>query len=269
MSVDLSRIRTVEEAAELVRGRECVCQGMGYVRMPVEPGHPLFGKAVPCPCKQDAVKRVRAEAMQRRSGLSKNALERFTFDSFRPGFAVVPEGADGSVVWSETDRAKAACQAWAERPVGWLVLSGVRGCGKTHLAVAVAGRQLAASRPVYYGTATQMLNVLRGSYEQNAHESYIRDLQRVDVLIVDELGGERRTDWSEEQLFDVLDHRYIERNPVMLCTNAAPGDGSIQARLASRMREGVDRSDGFVTEVVLPAGDCRPKVGWAPPAREM
>lgn len=262
MPVDWSKIQTTDQAAALIAGHPCVCGGMGYIKLPVELGHPLFGKAVPCPCKQEAIRRVRAIAMERQSGLSKAQIGRFTFASFRPGFVMVPEGSNEAEVRTAADVAKATCETWASHPQGWLVLSGVRGCGKTHLAVAVASAQLRASRPVYYNTVVGMLNQIRTTYEIGNHDEYVRGLREVDVLVIDDLGGERRNDWTDEQLFDVLDNRYVERRPVMITTNAAPGDMALSDRLASRLREGADVTGGFVQEVVLPAGDCRPKVAW-------
>jgi len=265
---DLSGVKIVDEAAALIASSECVCEGMGYVRFRVPLGHPLFGKAIPCPCKQDAIKRVRGLALQRRSGLSQNARGRYTFASFRPAFSVVPDGMDAAEVHQAMAAAKQACENWAATPSGWLVLSGGWGSGKTHLAIAVAGRQLDAARPVYYGTAREMLDLLGGGYRDGNYETYVRDLRQVAVLVVDEMGGERGTEWTEEQLFGVLNWRHQERKATMLCTNATTGDSTISGRLVSRMREGVARADGFVKEIVLPAGDCRPKVGWRPRPQE-
>jgi len=235
---------------------------MGYVRIPVQQGHPLFGKAVQCPCRQQAVKRDRAREMMRRSGLSQEMRERFTFAGFSPDKAEIPAGADADIVHGTMYDAQEVCQEYAKRPDGWLVLSGLKGCGKTHLAIAIAARQFAAARSVYYNTAIATLAMLRSGYENNEYEGYVKFLRTVDVLVLDDLGAERRNDWTDEQLLDVLNHRHLQRLPVVITTNTTGDDDRIAPRLRSRMREGIAVEDGFVKELVLPAGDYRPNVGY-------
>lgn len=256
-------VRSVNEAAIMISDGPCVCGGMGFVRITGVPvGHPLMGKAIPCPCKQNEMKRARAIKLQERSRLTNRMRERFSFQNFEPGFAVAPDGADAEAVRSTMALALETCKAWARHPRGWLVLSGTRGCGKTHLAIAVASEQLNAARPVYYNTAVGMLDYLRSSYEQNVHTQYVESMKDIDVLVIDDLGAERRTGWTDEQLTDILDSRHLDRKPLLVTTNATGDDGTLPERLASRMREGAAVEGGFVQELVLPAGDARPKVPW-------
>ena len=255
-------IGRVDDAARIISTDPCVCQGLGFVRVNVDIGHPLFGKAVACSCKQDAIKRVQAEAMMRKSGLTRNMTAQFTFAAFSPGRAMVPDAANADVVRQMMATALNTCRDYADKPIGWLVMSGLKGSGKTHLAIAIASAQLRAARGVYYNTAIATLNMLRGGYENNAHDDYVRFLRGVEVLVIDDLGAERRNDWTDEQLLDILDHRHIERLPVVITTNTTGEDDRIAPRLRSRMREGTAREDGFVKELVLPAGDYRPNVGF-------
>ena len=255
-------VSRIEEAAHVISGDPCVCEGMGCVRADVQVGHPLFGKAIQCPCKTDAVKRVKAVAMMQKSGLTKNMIGQFTFAGFNPWKAEPLDETDPEAAHKAMAKALDICRDWAAHPDGWLILSGVKGCGKTHLAIAIAGQQLRAARGVYYNTAISTLNLLRSSYEHNRHDEYIKFLREVDVLVVDDLGAERRNDWTDEQLLDILDHRHIERKPVIITTNVFGENDQIAPRLRSRMREGTAREDGFVRELALPAGDYRPNVGY-------
>ena len=60
--------------------------------------------------------------------------------------------------------------------------------------------------------------------------------QRVGLLVLDDLGAERTTEWTEEQLFQVIDARYRGKLPLVVTSNAA--DGQIDPRVLSRLRPG-------------------------------
>lgn len=269
MTSSFADCRTVEEAALLVDKCTCAISGgngrvihPGYLRADMPVGHPLFGKVIPCRCKTDATARARADELRRRSNVSLEALEAFRLGDFKPDVCIVPERQDDTAVCAAMREALNICKQFAKRPHGWLVMAGRRGCGKTHLAIGIAGHLISASRSVYYGTAISMLNMLRGTYDTGNHDEYVADLKACDVLILDDLGSERRTDWGDETLFDVLNDRHMKRAPVVVTTNAMPGEDAIEERLRSRMREGTDTPDGFVREIILPAGDYRPNVRY-------
>jgi DNA replication protein DnaC len=74
------------------------------------------------------------------------------------------------------------------------------------------------------------------------------------VLILDDLGAETGSAWSDGVLFEILDYRYRNRLPTMIATNVAPDD--FDPRIASRMQ---DRSFCTVIENAAPDFRRRPK----------
>ncbi|HOG46361.1 MAG TPA: hypothetical protein PLB78_06920, partial [Anaerolineae bacterium] len=120
-------------AAPAVCGR---CGGTGYYRRDVPVGHPDFGRAMPCDCQAAAQQQARLDGLRRASNLG--MLSRQTFDTFVPdGFGLAPH------VQANLRRAFEMCRAYAEQPQGWLLLRGRYGCGKTHLAAAIANYRIA------------------------------------------------------------------------------------------------------------------------------
>ena len=110
---------------------------------------------------------------------------------------------------------QAICERYAARPKGWLVLSGSYGCGKTHLAYAVAGVLLNARRPVYIPSVPQLLQTLREGYDKASREEVgdgaralrgqtceerLALIQTAGLLILDDLGAEYRTPWVADTL---------------------------------------------------------------------
>ena len=232
----------------------CSCRGIGFVRINAPLGHVLFGKAVPCVCKRDGRMRERAQAMRRESGISDIEMATWTFESFRPGLCQPNNTIDAMKT------IKSQCERYAKQPEGWLVLSGPIGCGKTHLAYAIAAESLRADRPVYAHSVPGMLGILRSGYESGGHDVMIARLQDVDLLVLDDLGAQRGTDWERETLYILVNHRYSKRLPMVVTMNHPRSD--LDERIASRLAEGSESVRGWTTWLKIPCGDYRPRKGW-------
>ncbi|MXW34340.1 MAG: hypothetical protein F4Z60_01555, partial [Chloroflexi bacterium] len=141
------------------------CGGARFVRVTTDIDHPDFGRAVPCACaraEDDAERRAR---LLRYSRLG--ALERFTFETLVPhGRSSDARARERYVVAVE------AARRFAEAPEGWLVLGGVPGCGKTHLAAAIVNRAIERGSPALFFTVADLLDRLRASYDDEAELAY-------------------------------------------------------------------------------------------------
>lgn len=105
-----------------------------------------------------------------------------------------------------------------------LIWSDKSGNGKTHLAVSllkvIAWRGLSAK----YITASMLMIVLRGSFnDQNSTESdIINNLVRVGVLVIDDIGVEKNTDYCMQCWYTVINDRYNECRPTIFTSNYSP-----------------------------------------------
>lgn len=103
-----------------------------------------------------------------------------------------------------------------------LVLVGNNGVGKTHLACSIANKLIENGTPVIYGTLINLLAELRNSYatDNNISEMEIIKLyENVDLLIIDDLGKEKPSEWGLEKLFTIVNSRYENNLPVIITTN--------------------------------------------------
>ena len=118
------------------------------------------------------------------------------------------------------------CVEFAEQPHGWLVLTGSHGCGKTHLAAAIASDFVErTARDVMFVTAPDLLDHLRASYSPQAATSYDRrfdEVKRAPLLVLDDLGTESATPWAREKLFQLLSYRYNALLPTVITSSAEP-----------------------------------------------
>ena len=103
-----------------------------------------------------------------------------------------------------------------------LLFIGPSGIGKTHIAVSVLREVvLKGIRGVYYDTRS-LLSTIRSTYNPVTRASEAEVLDEVmgaELLILDDLGAERLTDWVEETMHLVVNTRYNERRPTLFTTN--------------------------------------------------
>jgi DNA replication protein DnaC len=249
----------------------CCCGGAGYVTLSVPVGHLLFGKPVPCVCRRDALAGERARRLRRMSGLSDGELSSSTFATFDPQvcrpMTVRPMVENGAEQVRTTDPAETRtamravldlCQGYAADPHGWLVLVGGYGTGKTHLARAVCHELLNRGRQPYMANMPDLLAMLRSGYDDEVvdFDTRFEWLARTDLLVIDDLGAEAKTDWASEQLYRLVNRRYDERRPLLVTSNC--GLEQIESRIASRLAEGARVPGGWSRIVLLPCGDYRP-----------
>jgi DNA replication protein DnaC len=124
-----------------------------------------------------------------------------------------------------------------------LWLMGDVGTGKTTLAMLVSKAAVEAGRTVAIYSLPRLLSRIRRTYDAEAGEqSYLEFFERlteVDLLHVDDLGAEKRSDWVLEQLYAIVNERYETQRSVVVTTNLSQEDleEQIGPRTVSRLVE--------------------------------
>jgi DNA replication protein DnaC len=124
-----------------------------------------------------------------------------------------------------------------------LWIEGDVGTGKTTLAMLVSKLAIEAGRSVAIYSLPRLLARIRRTYDADASElSYLQFFERltsVDLLHIDDLGAEKRSDWVLEQLYAIVDERYATNRSIIVTTNmeVAELEEQIGRRTVSRLAE--------------------------------
>jgi DNA replication protein DnaC len=144
-----------------------------------------------------------------------------------------------------------------------LFLEGQPGVGKTHLAVAVLKQVIehTGARGLFYDTR-ELLRLIRSTYDPSIRTTEIEVLHPVlstDLLVLDDLGAEKTSEWVDETMNLIVNTRYSERRLTLFTSNYPdiPDEtepNSLLFRIGSRMRSRLHEMCEFV---VLDAADYR------------
>jgi DNA replication protein DnaC len=121
-----------------------------------------------------------------------------------------------------------------------LWIQGDVGTGKTTLAMLISKAALEAGRSVAIYSLPRLLNLLREAMDsQEGKLDFMDRLTAVDLLHVDDLGAEYRTDWVLEQLYSIVNARYEAQRAIVATTNLMPDElgERLGARTVSRLVE--------------------------------
>jgi DNA replication protein DnaC len=134
------------------------------------------------------------------------------------------------------EQALRAAKVFANELHGWLVLQGINGCGKTHLAASIGNYILKQGRPVLLISAADLLDHLRSAFNPTSEASYDDQFERVrnaPLLILDDLGEHSATPWAQEKLYQIISHRYNSILPTVITTCLSLDE--IEPRISSRL----------------------------------
>ena len=183
----------------------------------VELGGTLFHPYCICQCQSEArelelAKEKQLQEQQRiarlkANGLQDASLRQFTF-------------ANDTGINPEMQKAHSYVEHWAEMKATatGLLLWGNVGTGKSFFAGCIANALLDRGVPVLMTNFSRILNAQTGMFSDDRNK-YIDSLNHYSLLIIDDLGMERSTEYALEQVFNVIDARLRSNLPLIVTTN--------------------------------------------------
>lgn len=175
-----------------------------------------FERIVPCICKckkaelEAEERQEQWEALQKRikqqrfNGFPESDMQKWSF-----------ENAESCKIVDVARRYVENFQQFKANGKGLLLYGGV-GTGKTFVAACIVNALIDTCTPCLMTNFARVLNTLWSNEEKQA---YIDSFNQFDLLVLDDLGAERRSEYAQEQVFNIIDSRYRARLPLIITTN--------------------------------------------------
>lgn len=232
-------LETCDASTEYIKGNMIYCQKCNEPR---RKWLSLFGEYFPVMCSCLEAERDRKEAEKkkqdriariegyRNTGFPDRELQKCRFDHDD----------------KKSKKASDMCMNYARkfdefRKAGkGLILFGGVGTGKTFLASCIANELIDNGVPCLVTNFARIINTLQGMYE--GKQKYLDSLNEFELLVIDDLGIERNTEYVNELVYNIIDARYRSGKPMIITTNLKYSDlyhteDTSKARIYSRIIE--------------------------------
>ena len=101
-----------------------------------------------------------------------------------------------------------------------LIIMGESGVGKTHLAASIANKLIENDKIVLMGRLTTLLDMIKETFKDNmkSENELIELYSNIDMIIIDDLGTEKISNWALEKLYTIIENRNENRLPIIITT---------------------------------------------------
>ena len=213
--VELAEDEYIDLSDGLIHCKKCGGQRQTVVPCFGKPGY--FMPRCICQCQREAEEqRKAAEERQRRMERIKRRKAQGLQDRYLYDYTFANDNGQNPLM----DKARAYVENWKEayKNNTGLLLFGDVGTGKSFFAGCIANALLDRDVPVLMTNFPTILNRLTGMFSEDRAE-FIASFDEYDLLIIDDLGVERSTEYAMEQMFFIIDSRYRSRRPMIITTN--------------------------------------------------
>ena len=233
------------------------CHGKKQTRLPASAFTGGREMIVHCICQVEANKRRKEEeerrkAMERIERLKSASLIDDKLSNAR--LCTFQKNADNQKVYALAERYVEKFDEMYQKRQG-LLFWGTVGTGKSYTAACIANELLERSIPVVMTSFVKILQNIQGNQgEERVLMSRLNDAR---LLIIDDLGTERNTDYALEKVYNIIDSRYRVEKPLILTTNMTVRE--MQENTDTRYKRIYDRIFEMCTPVRVPGRSWREK----------
>ena len=211
-------------------------------------------KTLTCQCFKELLRECACAEIN-----SLSPLNLSTFESFSLSYYPDADTAEGVNPRRRMAQILNYCKSYANDFSGLsrsILMRGATGLGKTHLSLSIANDLLNKGFSVAYVSAPDILFQLERahfSYEYTKEQDLITTLTECDLLIIDDLGTEFATNYTNSQIYNIFNNRILRSKPVIINTNLTIKEleNAYTQRFVSRIMGSCDKLD-FVGRDIRP-----------------
>lgn len=208
-----------------------ICGGIGYV-LKDEDG---FEVAVPCQCLPKRILQSRIRFLNLPRSLASMRLKDFSLSVYSPEAKPVATAACQVVKYYLDNFDK-----MRESGKGLYLYSSQKGSGKTRMAASIANDLIHNHDiSVRFMTSIAILDEIKNSWDNKEYtEHQVLDvLFTVPVLIVDDFGAEKSTDWTNDRFYQIINERYLNNRVTIFTSNMSLDNLQCDSRITNRIKE--------------------------------
>jgi len=128
-----------------------------------------------------------------------------------------------------------------------IILTGNRGCGKTQMGVELMKRSAESFRTSLFIDPLDFFSDIKATYKKDSNETektVVRKYRKPRLLVIDEIGQRGETDWENQWLFKLLNHRYYDMTDTLMTCNLTPEE--IQKNLGDSLISRLNQTGGII-----------------------
>lgn len=210
------------------------CRDTGYIFRKAENG---YDYASPCVCLESRI----MESKLQFANIPKEFKD-YTVESFDLGLYATPDGK------KKAEMAKKLCTNYikefpgiSEDGKGLYMYSRTKGSGKTRMAASIANDIISQYRiSVKFATALQILDEIKKTWHEQAgadsgEQKFLADIIRVPVLVIDDIGVEKTTEWVNEKFYSILNGRMVQKQVTIFTSNCEMENLLLDDRIINRI----------------------------------
>ena len=222
------------------------CSDTGY--------YEYHGRTVMCACLKQQLIACACEELNRSAPLKRCTFDSFSTDAYSDTF----DASLGVVPRRHMEKIFKFCKSYAQSftpESGSILMKGATGLGKTHLSLAIANEVIRRGYGVIYVSAPALLTKLEKEHFSRTSESDTIDtLLSCDLLIIDDLGTEFKSQFASSQVYQLFNSRVLQGKPVIISTNLTMAE--LEREYSNRF---VSRVNGAAQKLDFVGDDLRIK----------
>lgn len=209
------------------------CNGTGFILRTTEQGYEVANE---CECLKEQIKTRRLAFAD-----IPEVFQDITLNSFDTSLYKTPDGREMAKI------AKKLCSSFIrdyeemlKRGKGLYLFSSTKGSGKTRMAVSIANALINyKNTPVKFTTTIRILEEIKATFNnpEISESELLSAINRVEVIIFDDIGTENPTPWVREKFYSILNQRLIDRKITIFTSNCKVEKLQLDSRIVNRIQK--------------------------------